>query len=269
MRHLIAGLHHEGGLVPIRTKRYEQLQTNHPGRWPEEGNMFKVRLAILGALALFIVSGISATAASAAGPFWHVGGATLKGTRQIKLQSKGALLLKAPGTLEILCGNSISEGATIEGNGTTQGQGKGRTFYSSCTVPTPAGKCAVVGGSITTNPIKSYLANAATQTGIVEVFEPGQGTVFATFFLESQPGNTCPFKEVGVAGSAVAEVIPTGVELQEGLLVFPSTAILKVKHEGVETTLPSLKTVGAVATFSGVYAARLATFPEKFGAFET
>ncbi|HEY7829484.1 MAG TPA: hypothetical protein VIC06_02840 [Solirubrobacteraceae bacterium] len=235
--------------------------------------MFKVRLAILGALALFIVSGISASAASASGPFWHVGGTSLNGTRQIKLQSKGPLFLKVPGTLEIRCENSISEGGTIEGNTTTQGQGKGRTLYSSCKVLVPGEEKCLVGdtltnrGQIKTSPIKSYLAKAG-QTGIVEVFEPGQGNIFTQFNLVTGK-SACAFKEVGAIGSAVAEVIPARVEGQEGLISFPEKAILKVIHEETEVTLPSLKTVGAVGTFSGVYAARLATFPENFGAFET
>jgi hypothetical protein len=259
------------------------MKRNHPIIHPgylaggkECRYMFKVRLAVLGALALFIVSGISASAASASGPFWHVNGAKLStGARQIKLQSKGPLFLKQAATLEIECKNSISEGATIEGNQEKQGQGKGRTLYSSCTVPFPTGEVCEVGnevsnrGQIKTNQIKAYLANAG-QTGDVEVFEPTQGGVFATFLLENAPGKKCTLKgEVGVAGGAVAEVQPVGVNGQEGLISFPSTAIKVVKHEGVETIVPSLKTVGIVGTFSGVYAARLATFPETFGVFET
>ncbi len=226
----------------------------------------------LGVLACLIASGVMAPAALASGPFWHVNGKKLASgeTKQLKLQNKGPITLKLPGTLEIVCQRSISEGATIEGSTVTQGQDKGRTIYSSCAVPVPTGeKCKVVGDQIKTNQTKSYLAEAETQTKIVDVFEPTQGSTFSVFRLENGPGGTCPFKELGVAGSAVAEMIPSGVEGQEGLMVFPSTAILKVKHEGTAVTLPSLKTVGVVSTFSAVYGVRLATFPEKFGVFET
>jgi hypothetical protein len=68
---------------------------------------------------------------------------------------------------------------------------------------------------------------------------------------------------VGAAGTVVAEVIPAGVENQEGLLAFPTTAITKVKHEGVEVTLPSLKVVGTLATFNGAYGERLTTSPKS------
>lgn len=226
--------------------------------------MFKARLAVLGALALFIVSGIAASTASASGPFWHVNGSKFEtGTRQIKLQTKGSAVLKSSSAkLEIECKNSISEGATIEGSKETQGQGKGRVSYSSCKVILPTG-CTVVEPIVTTS-LKSYLANAATQTGIVEVFEPSTGLTFVTLKLL-----TCgSLTEVGVNGSIAAEVIPAKVEGQEGLLAFPATAIGKVKHEGVEKTL-KLETIGFPATFTAAYGARLATFPEKFGAFET
>ncbi len=226
--------------------------------------MFKARLAVLGALALFIVSGIAASTASA-GPFWHVNGSKFEtGAKQVKLQTKGSAVLKSPSVkLEIECKNSISEGATLEGNGSKfQGQGKGRVSYSSCKVISPTG-CTVVEPIVTTS-LKSYLANAATQTGIVEVFEPSTGLTFVTLKLL-----TCgSLTEVGVNGNIAAEVIPAGVEGQEGLLVFPATAIGKVKHEGQEKTL-KLETVGFPATFTAAYGARLATFPEKFGAFET
>ncbi len=228
--------------------------------------MFKVRLAVLGALALFIVSGIAASTASASGPFWHVGGTKFEaGTRQIKLQSKGVAVLKSPlAGLEIECKNSISEGATIEGSKETQGQGKGRVSYSSCVVLKPTTAGCTVAQPIVTNPLKAYLAEAATQTNYVEVFEPGQGIVFVTLKLT----NCKPLGEVGVDGSIAAEIIPTKANGQEGMIAFPSTAISKVKHEGVEKTI-KLETVGDPATFNAVYAARLATFPETFGVFET
>jgi hypothetical protein len=200
------------------------------------------------------------------GPFWHVNGSKLESTRQVKLQSKGPIFVKTGATLEIFCRNSISEGATIEG-GAAQGQAKGRLNFSSCKVPVPATeKCVVAGGQIKTNPLKSYMATAATQTGVVAVFEPGQGSVLTAFFLENGPGGTCPFKEIGYSGSIVAEILPTGAEQQESLLLFPTTAILKVKHEGKEVTLPGLKTVGIVSTFSAAYGSRLAT-GERWGAF--
>ncbi len=206
--------------------------------------------------------------ASGSGPYWHVNGSRLESSvKQIKQQLKGAAFLKAPGTLELECKSSISEGGTIEGNGAAQGQGKGRVTFSSCKVLVPTENKCIVAEPITTNPLKSYLAKAATQTGIVEVFEPGQGTTLAV--MKFTENGKCVFKEAGAAGTVVAEVIPAGTENQEDLVAFPKTAILKVKHEGVEVTLPSLKVVGSVATFSGTYGMRLATFPEKFGVFET
>ncbi len=204
---------------------------------------------------------------SGVGPYWHVNGSRFEsGSKQLKLQQKGPIALKAPSTLELECNGGVSEGATLEGNGTGQGQAKGRLTFTSCKVLTPAENKCILVEPITTNPLKSYLAQAATQTGIVEVFEPGQGTVIAALhFVEN---GKCVFKEAGAGGTITAKIIPTGVEHQEGLLAFPSIAITKVKHEGIETTLPSLKLVGAAATFSGAYGSRLQS-NELFGAFET
>lgn len=232
--------------------------------------MVKVRLALFGALTLFMLSGIVTSVASASGPFWHVAGnKLLQGeTRQIKLQSKGPLVLKSAGiNTEIECKNSISEGANIEGSSTKQGQGKGRVTYSSCTVLKPEpGKCTVA-EPITTNQLKAYLAEAATQTHYVEVFEPTVGTVFTTLKFAL----ACPAAvrgERGVNGKVAAEIIPTKVEGQEGMIAFPSPIISEVKHEG-ETVPIQLEAIGFHAVFTGIYAGRLATFPEKFGVFET
>ena len=183
------------------------------------------------------------------------------GTRQIKLQLKGSAVLKAPAaSLELECKGGISEGETIEGNGGSQGQAKGRLSFSSCKVLKPTG-CVVV-EPVVTNPNKAYLAAAGTQTGIVEVFEPGQGTVLASIRFSK----CIFFKEVGLVGSIAAEPLPARMEEQESLLVFPTEAITTIKHEGVEKTL-KLEVIGSAATFSGAYGMRLATFPEKFGVF--
>ncbi len=218
---------------------------------------------MLGLLALIVVSGSATSVASAAGPYWHVNGVKFNGTQQIKLQSKGQAALSVPSIgLEIKCNSSVSEGATIEGNGTTQGQGKGRITYTSC--KSNAAGCTV-GEPITTNPTKSYLATAATQTTDVEVFEPGTGALFVTIKLS---GGSCLLAgSYEVSGGAVAELIPAGTEAQQGLLVFPTAAVTKVKHEGVEKIV-ELKTKGLASTFSAVYSAKLQS-GEKFGVFET
>jgi hypothetical protein len=227
--------------------------------------MFKMRVALLGVLALFIVSGIAASTASAAGPYWHVNGSRLEsGAKQLKLQNKTTAVLAIPSIgLEIECKSSISEGATIEGNGANQGQDKGRITYTSC--KSNAAGCTV-GEPITTKPTKSYLAIAATQTKIVDVFEPTEGTLFVTIKLA---GGSCLLAgSYEVTGGAVAEVVPAGTEAVEGLLSFPKTAITSVKHEGGAATTIELKTKGLASTFSSIYGAKLAT-GEKYGVTET
>lgn len=226
-----------------------------------------MRVALLGVLALFIVSGIAASSASAAGPFWRVSGTRLgQGViKQIKLQLKGGAVLETPEAgLTIECKNGVSEGSTIEGRGEKQGQGKGRIAFTQCAVTLPATGCGVV-EPIITNPTKSYLANIETQPKIAEVFEPGQGTVFATVTIT---GAKClQAGAVNVTGSAAAWIIPPNAENQEDLLVFPKPAIASVKHEGVVTAV-ALKALNLPTSFSAAFGQRLAT-NALFGAWET
>ena len=231
--------------------------------------MFKTRAALLGLLTLLIVSGIAASTASAAGPYWRVNGSRLEtGSKQIKLQLKGAAFLKSPSLgVEIRCNGSISENSAIEGNGTKQGLDKGRVTYSSCTVLLPAKEGCTVAEPITTNQLKSYLATASTQTKIVDVYEPTVGKVFVELKFSKACGETLSSAPVGVLGNIAAELIPAEKEGQEGLIAFPQTAITKVMHEGVENKL-KLEVIGAVSTFSGAYGARLEN-KEAFGVFET
>lgn len=200
------------------------------------------------------------------GPNWRVNGNQLKqGTKQIKLQLKGTAVLKTPLlSVEIECKNSISEGATIEGQGEAQGQGKGRVSYTQCTVLKPS--ACTVAQPITTNQLKSHIAFASTQTKMVQIFEP---TVGVTFVVLKFSGASCPASvlgERGVIGSIAAELTPVGKESQEGLVAFPSSAITTVLYEGQERKL-KLEVGGFPSTFSAVYGARLAT-NEPFGVFE-
>jgi len=217
------------------------------------------------ALTLLVFSGAMTSAASASGPYWHVGGAKLQGTRQIKLQAKGPAVFKLPSIkLEIECNGSVSEGATIEDGGETQGQAKGRVSFSSCKVLLPKTECEVA-QPIVTNQLKSYLANSVkpvTQTKTVEVFEPSQGAIFTELKLTN-----CGLTTIAITGSIAAELIPVGIERQEDLFSFPATSITEVNHEGALHKL-KFETVGVATTLVETYGARLATFPEKFGPFE-
>jgi len=226
--------------------------------------MLKVRVALLGALALLIVSGVAAAPASALGPYWRVDGSRLETkTWQVKLQNKGPIKLRAPMiSLELTCQRGVSEGATIEGNNGNQGQDKGRLTFTSCT--SNAAGCTVA-EPITTNPTKSFLATAATQTKIVDAIEPGIGAIFAVIKLS---GANCALAgELGVTGTTAAEIIPAGVEVQEALVVFPNPPLAKITHEGFER-LRKLEVIGFPAIFEGVFAMRVDT-GDKFGVFET
>jgi len=202
------------------------------------------------------------------GPFWHVNGSQLKqGTRQIKLQAKGPTVLRGTalgGLVKVVieCKNSISEGASIEGRGSFQGQDKGRLIFTQCKFVEPA-KCKIE-EPIKTSQTKSYLAYNpnSKQQKFVDVFEPQQGTVFTVLkFLEKCEG----LLAAEVTGSVAAEIIPIENEVQEGLLNFPEPAITTIIHEQVPKEI-GLSFAGEPATFKAVYGARLQT-NEPWGVF--
>jgi hypothetical protein len=226
--------------------------------------MSKMRVALLGAMALLVVSGFAASTASAAGPYWHVGGSRFeKGATGIKLQLKGKAVLSVPSAgFSIECNGSVSGSSTINGNGTDQGQDKGQLTFSQCT--TTLSGCTVA-EPITTNQTKSFLANAETQTKIVDVFAPEKGETFVVLNFSSGCGVLAGAQTV--KGRVAAEVIPAGVELKEGILDFPTTAISSVKHEGV-TVAAGLKIGGLVSTFGATYGARLES-GANYGVTET
>lgn len=240
--------------------------------------MSRQRAVLLSMVTMFVVSMLAASAASAAGPFWHVNEAKLKqGSVGVKLQSKGPLSLKGAVsgvTVTITCNNSTSD-ATIDGQGETkQGQGKGFVKYTSCKVETlttegAKGSCAEP-TTITTNQLKSHLAEGVFQgkAQIVELFEPIAGPTGT--FVEILLGKCTPALLSGlrppVKGSVVAGIAPQEAEGQEGSLIFPAEPIKKIKHEGQEPTV-SLTLNGTEATFTGFYGARIQS--GTFGVFRT
>lgn len=194
-------------------------------------------------------------------PHWWIQGKQLKqGSKQIKLQLKGIAVLKSEisgiGPVTIECNTGISEGATIDGYGINQGQGKGRISFTSCrsNVCTPA-------EPIVTKQTKAHLATiSGHQSKYVELFEPTEGEVFTTLKLGVLCGT------LNVTGSVAAEILPGGEnELQEGELVFPEAPIKSILHEGREVT-PGLFLGLVEAKFAAAFGARLDE-GGKFGVF--
>jgi len=232
--------------------------------------MFKTRVALLGVLALFIASGIAASTASAGqpeGPYWHVAGSRLgQGvSKQIKLQAKGVTILKGSDLgvgVVIECHNSYTEGATIEGQGNSQGQDKARFVFEQCKTVVKGLTC-VVTEPIRTNQLKSYLAYNpnSKQQKFIDVLEPQQGSVFVVLHFK---GFACP-ESAPVEGAVAGEIIPVEKEVQEGLLYAPEVPITEIEHEHQRRTI-GLKFAEEPSVFSGAYGARLAT-NEQWGVF--
>ena len=238
--------------------------------------MFKTRAALLGALALLITSGIATSVASAAGPFWRVNEVRLeKGSKEITVTA-GVTELKASVLaipVTIACETAKAEGASIIGNGASQGQDSAKAIaFEKCSVVAPK-QCALTESTIKTVQIKSHLViftNAAKEDRIGDLIEPTTGTDFTSIGLKSNPPSKCPFTEpFPVKGRTVAEVKVEGTELAAGELAFPTTPITEVKKEGGAAEKAMLEIgEGNKASFSGSFATKLVS-GEKFGAFKT
>lgn len=220
--------------------------------------MLKMRVALLGVLALFIVSGVSTSVASASGPGWKVNGTPLaaQAKQKIKLVA-GETELKGKVTLlevVIKCGTSTVLNPYIEGGGQGAGQdGATAIVYEKCTVKNPGCKVAE---PIKTNQIKSHLVLYEGQK-IGNLIEPSQGELFVEVKLENKGTEKCAVAGgFPVKGTVVSEIKPERTEAITGELAFPTAAITKVKLENQERTV-GLKLGSETATFAGKYEAKL------------
>jgi hypothetical protein len=232
--------------------------------------MFKTRVALLSALALLAVGGIAPSAASAAGPYWHLGGHRLEKFSWPALIVAGPTELKAKVLgipITIQCLSATVEGAEIVGNGTSQGLDTASSVaFEKCTIATPKG--CVVPQPIRTVAVKSRLVTYDSGK-IGDLFEPAKGTEFVTIKLEDESKtNTCSLKaEYPVKGSVMAEVAPEGSEAKVGELAFPATAVKQIKEEGGSPTTIGLEIgKGNPANFSGKFEVEMA-LGERFGVF--
>lgn len=235
--------------------------------------MFNTKAALFGVLVLFGVSGIATSPALALGPYWHVNGSKLgQGTKQIKLQSKGAAVFKwedhvpLGNTITIECKNNISEGATIEGNGSKQGQGKGRIRFTQCS--SAAEPSCKVAEPMTTNQLKGYLAtyeSSDDQLKYAYVFTPAQGNVLMTITVTGCSNTGFNVTGAAVTGSVAAAILPAEAEGQEGLLTAPELSITSVFHEQAQEGI-TLSFPKPSFSMRFTFGARLAS-GEGFGVF--
>jgi hypothetical protein len=232
--------------------------------------MFKIRGALMGALALLVLSGIATSAAAAAGPYWHLGGHRLEKFSWPAVISAAEAELKAkvldlPFTIH--CASATVEGAEIVGNGTDQGLDTASSIaFEKCTIATPEG-CAVP-QPIKTVAVKSRLITYDSGK-IGDLFEPAKGTEFVSIEFENAKGAKCVLNGVKfpVKGSIAAETKPEETEAKTGELAFPATPIKQVKEEGGSATTVGLEvSEGNPANFSGKFEVEMA-LGERFGVF--
>jgi hypothetical protein len=249
----------------------------------EEGstNMFKMRIALLGAMTLLVVSGFAASTASALVPSWKVNGQKLGAQvkKQIKLTAAESKLKGevAGFPTTIACTSVVVENGYIEGSKTGAGQG-GATgmVFKNCTV-TEITNCKVE-EPIVTHQIKEHLVTYGEGQGkIGAIFEPSQGTEFVSLkFLSKSETEKCALngQVFPVKGSVAGETIALGQEQKQeplesviGSLVLPSARIKKVKLEGQEKTVELNIGSNPAATFATKFGAQL-VLAEPFGVFQ-
>ncbi len=238
--------------------------------------MLKNRAALLGALALLVLSGIATSAASAAGPYWRVNGSRLeKGSKFLNAEG-GATELKATilGLTEtISCAGATVENASLVGNGTSQGQDAAKAIaFEKCKVVSP--KSCATAKTLKTTGVKSHLVvftNAAKEEKIGDLFESTTGSEFTVITFQNNGTEKCPFAgtQFPVKGGAVAEVGTEGTEAVSGELIFPKTPITEIKKEGGAGEAAGLEIgAGNKASFSGTFTTNVLP-GETFGAFKT
>jgi hypothetical protein len=262
---------------PGRYRAEVTNQSSRPGR--RKGNInrmsFKPRVALLGVLALVILSGIATSAASASNPSWKVNGTKLaaqtKEAAKITALESSELKGKVVGdATTIICTTAVAENAYIEGNGAGAGQdgAKGITFTNCTTTIVGLANCRV-NVPIKTSQLKSHLVTYGEgQEKIGDLFEPSQssGEYVALGFHSASETEKCAIPEAEkfpVKGSVVAEV-KTG-EAVKGELTYPTTPITKAKLEGqaIEPKLSLGGNPGAI--FAGRFEVELVS-GKKFGA---
>jgi hypothetical protein len=171
--------------------------------------MSKVKVA---AMVLFAVFAMSAIAASSASAEWLIGGTALTGTAALAttalVDEKTKLLVPAVEDLTIECA-----GETLDGeNPTLIAPDKGFATslkFLGCSSVKPASGCAIE-SQPTAIPTTAILALAALKTGEEDkvTFTPETGKVFAEIAFST--ANTCAFNGVeGVHGSVTVGA-PTG-----------------------------------------------------------
>jgi hypothetical protein len=206
---------------------------------------FKILMVCLGAIMALSAAGVGvAQAARPRQPYFiHNSGETLQSNISIEDSSQQSRLWnKELGTV-IRCEKDISEGTLGP-----QGVDNGRINYKECkifTIKENSDKqfeegeelvsCAVLGGEITTQTVKSHLVWAKGENKIRELFSPQMGALFVTISIRN--GTTkCPLGEkleLEVTGSVLGQVWRwrTGPAFEEAIMGYVT---FDVKNENAD-----------------------------------
>jgi hypothetical protein len=142
--------------------------------------------------------------------------------------------------VEFECASASGTGTLL--NGTTSSTATGTLTYSDCIVTKPAGRgCAIKGGSVTTNKLKSTTAG---QTGANVKVEPASGTELGSVPLEGCLANKPPSANYPATGSFVASTSGATQTTTEAAITAQGTFLLGGNLVGAEGALTISKSGG-------------------------
>ena len=200
----------------------------------------RIRLILVAALAVFALSAVAASSASAAGPLWLNASGKLASSSESLLAlglNLGHFTLTAGSLITILCEHLHAHTTLLGGmpakddthlhflNCTVVG-------HPNCTVNSPGAEV----GLILVSGVKSEVVYLGTQTEaeaekgkLGDLFTPSGGKTSGETFVELVIGGSgCPLFTKGeqeVKGSVIGEITPVNSMGTEGKQIFPSTAI--------------------------------------------
>lgn len=174
--------------------------------------MIRIRLVLLGLMAVLAISAVAAASASAAAPEFKLS-ATGKFPAPFTATSKTAkLITKAATNRTVICASSTSAG-TVEGAKEVK---KVVIKFAKCKAKTPVGEgtCATPGaGSEEIIPVtaKGELVlgvKGSTKTTAIDLSPESGATLFATFHCSALSGLVS--ETIKVHGSVICAITPTG-----------------------------------------------------------
>ena len=190
-------------------------------------------------LAVMASSAIVASVAQAtSAPYWAINGTRLAEGKTHFIQAKATTTLEfdiaAAGIIMKCTALKLKEGVLLGSSESNPGTDDEVVVFTGCSVTGNGSSCAVEGGTITTNALKSELVEAPNGKQLLTEFFPAKGAALVTIKFTG----ICTVTSTAVTGQLAAEGLGVNEEVLElgqapkqgafGYIKFPATPIRKV-----------------------------------------